>query len=128
MPGRSSNAARYGYRVEERMGERYGLELDRNEWRDGYLEDRPAEVKAAMRQLASGEPGRFRLFEGQHEELKKRGGRYVFAVYRARGTGVQILRSRVLPARDIELDFGPSHHGSPNRDRQRKIDHRQVFQ
>jgi hypothetical protein len=110
------------------MAEKYGIELDRNSWRDGYLDQRPVEIKAAMRELASGAPGRFRLFESQHSELKQRGGRYVFAVYRARGSGVQILQSRVLPAREISLDFGPSDHGSPNRDQQRKIDHRKVFQ
>lgn len=110
------------------MSDKYGIELDRTSWRDGYLKGDPVEVKAAMRQLQSGAPGRFRLFESQHRRLVETNGRYTFAVYRARGTGVQILNSRVIPAREIELDFGPSNHGSPNRDQQRKIDHRELFQ
>ena len=118
---RSQKAAHYGAEVEKQMAEQYGLDLDRSSWRDGWMDREPVEIKAAMHRRANGYPGRFRVFGEPHRELAKRDGWYVFAVYRVRGRGVSIIEDRALRARSLRFDWGPSNHGSPNRERQKKI-------
>jgi hypothetical protein len=124
---RSSNASHYGSLAEKKMAEKYGFDLDRSSNRDGCLDGDPVEVKATMRKRRDGSPGRYRLFREQHQYLKRRSGIYVFVVYRVRGKGIQTLDDRSIPAEEISVDWGPSNHGSPNRDRQTKIRYDEVF-
>lgn len=128
MPGRSQNSARYGSLAEQQMADRYDLDLDREHWRDAIGPDgRPWEIKATMRERASGETGRFRLFKQQHDKLLDAGGFYAFVVYRPHGRGIRVLDQRAVRASEISVDWGPSEHMSPNRDRQTKLPIREVF-
>jgi hypothetical protein len=72
------------------------------------------EVKAAMLNRDSGRPGRFRIFRKYHRELAKRGGCYVFVLYRARGRGITVEKMRSVRASDLEFDFygAGGHRGS----------------
>jgi hypothetical protein len=129
MPGRSQKAARYGSLAESHVIDRYNLEPEHDRYHDAVdpSNGKPWEIKAAMRELASGESGRFRLFESQHDQLEEERGRYAFVAYRPRGRGIQVLETRVIDARSMSLEYGPSEHGSPNRDRQTKIPVGEVF-
>jgi len=106
---RSQNAARYGALAERRAAERYGLELEREDWHDARgPRGRPWDVKAAM---ASRRSSRFRLWEDQHRKLRREGGGYVFVLYRAVGRGIQVQKMRSLNARGLRLDFyGAGQH------------------
>lgn len=65
-----------GREAERRARKKYGLEADRNEWRDArYSNGTPVEVKACKPQY------RFRLFREAHHKLASQKGWYVFVVY-----------------------------------------------
>ncbi len=106
---RSQNAARYGALAERRAAERYGLELERDDWHDARgPRGRPWDVKAAM---ASRRSPRFRLWEEQHRKLRQEGGGYVFVLYRAVGRGIQVQKMRSLSAQGLRLEFyGAGRH------------------
>ena len=74
------------------MADEYGLELSRESWRDAVDgRGESHEIKAAMHEHANGQPGNFKIYRQYHEKLQAQGGDYVFASYRIRGKGVQIL-------------------------------------
>ncbi len=120
---RSQNAARYGALAERRAAERYGLELERDDWHDARgPRGRPWDVKAAM---ASRRSARFRLWEDQNRKLRQEGGGYVFVLYRAVGRGIQVQKMRSLNARGLRLEF----YGAGNyaKGRQVKVTLEKVF-
>lgn len=89
---RSHKANHYGTLVEQKAAERYTLELDRCSWHDAKRPDgTPVEIKAAMHRHADGQPGTFKLYDQYHERLRSANGWYVFAPYRVRGQGVEVL-------------------------------------
>jgi len=100
---RSRKAARYGSLVEKWAAERYGLEFERDAWHDARKGDRPGDVKGAM---ASREATRFRLWEEQHRRLRREDGFYAFVLYRPVGRGIDVLRSRTVAARSLQVRFG----------------------
>jgi len=106
---RSQNAARYGALAERRAVERYGLELERDDWHDARgPRGRPWDVKAAM---ASRRSPRFRLWEDQHRQLRQEGGGYVFVLYRAVGREIQVQKMRSVNARGLRFEFyGAGRH------------------
>lgn len=112
MMSRSSNANRYGTLAEYRAAERYGLALDRDAWHDARTEDgTPVEIKAAMLNRASGQIGRFRLFEDYHRKLRRNGGIYVFVCYRAAGAGIAVEDTRSVEAKDVQVRwYGAGGH------------------
>jgi hypothetical protein len=115
MPSHRANA--YGTAIEYKMAEKYGLELERESWRDAVDSDgRPVEIKAAMRETADGQPGSFKIYRQYHEKLRSHGGHYVLAVYRRRGTGVQVLATERRHASRLPLTTW--HGGGDHRDTQ----------
>jgi len=100
---RSRKAARYGSLVEKWAADRYGLEFERDAWHDARKGDRPGDVKGAM---ATREATRFRLWEEQHRRLRREDGFYVFVLYRPVGRGIDVLRSRTIAARSLQVRFG----------------------
>jgi len=101
---RSSNAARYGARVEAKARERYGLEPEHDAWHDAIRSTgEPVEIKAAMHRRGDGSPGRFRIFRDYHEQLARADGWYCFGAYRPRGTGVEIVAMTMTRARALRL-------------------------
>jgi len=123
---RSKKAARYGALAEQYARERYGLDADHDYSHDARTDDgRPVEVKAAMLNRASGQTGRFRLFEEAHRELAADDGIYVFVAYEASGRGIRVRRCRAVAADEIEVDwYGAGGH----RDSQQvKIPPKAVF-
>jgi hypothetical protein len=93
MTNRSQKANKYGTAVEYQMAETYNLDLARASWKDADgPRGEPHEIKAAMHEHADGQPGTFKLYREFHEKLQREGGYYVFAAYRIRGRGVEVLR------------------------------------
>jgi hypothetical protein len=90
VPSRKAN--KYGTAVEYKMAETCDLELARASWKDAHAPGgTPVEIKAAMHEHADGQPGTFKLYRQYHERLQQEGGVYVFAAYRIRGRGVEVL-------------------------------------
>jgi len=89
---RSHKANHYGTLIDRKAAERYDLDLDRCSWHDAKRPDgTPVEIKAAMHRHADGHPGTFKLYDQYHEKLRAANGWYVFAPYRVRGRGIQVL-------------------------------------
>jgi len=44
-----------------------------------------------MNRHSDGHPGTFKLYDQYHDRLRASGGWYVFALYRIRGRGIQVL-------------------------------------
>ncbi|WP_396610810.1 hypothetical protein ACH9L7_11315 [Haloferax sp. S1W] len=127
MPtNRSKKAARYGALAERAARERYGLEMEHTSWYDARASDgTPVEIKAAMLNRRSGKTGRFRVFEEYHRDLVSRDGVYVFVAYRAIGSGIQVVRSRSLRAKNLQLEFYES--GGHRDSAQAKIPPSKIF-
>jgi hypothetical protein len=123
---RSSNANRYGTLAEYRAAERYGLTIERDAWHDARTSDgTPVEIKAAMLNRASGQTGRFRLFEDYHRKLRRDGGIYVFVTYRAVGRGIAVDETRSVDAKDVQVRwYGAGGHRDS---RQVKLPVHEVF-
>jgi len=115
--GRSQKANKYGTAVEYKMAEEYNLDLARASWKDADgLGGEPHEIKAAMHEHADGQPGTFKLYREYHEQLQREGGYYVFAAYRIRGRGVEVLAHDRRPA--SRLPTLRWHGGGEHRDTQ----------
>jgi len=114
MPSHRANA--YGTAVEYKMSEQYNLDLARASWKDADASDgTPHEIKAAMHKHADGQPGTFKIYREYHEKLQRQGGYYVFASYRRRGTGVQVLghgRRHASRLPSIRWHGGGAHRGT----------------
>jgi hypothetical protein len=124
---RSHRANHYGTLVERQAAERYRLELERCSWHDALRPDRdPVEIKAAMRTHSDGQPGNFKIYEDYHDQLRDASGWYVFAPYRVRGRGVEVLAWEMRHSSRIP---SPSWHGGgAHRDsRQAKIGIGEIF-
>ena len=125
---RSHKANHYGTLVERKAAERYGLELDRASWHDARRADRtPVEIKSAMHRHSDGQPGTFKLYDQYHEKLRAENGCYIFAVYRVRGRGLEVLQwnirhSSQTPA--LNWHGGGNHRGA----KQAKIPIKSIFQ
>ncbi|WP_367397977.1 hypothetical protein [Haloarcula salina] len=113
---RSHKANHYGTLVERKAVERYDLDLDRCSWHDAKRPDgTPVEIKSAMHRHADGQPGTFKLYDQYHEQLRAANGWYVFAVYRVRGRGVEVLHWRLLHSSQLpNLNWhgGGDHRGA----------------
>jgi len=90
MPSHRANS--YGTACEYKMADEYDLDLARASWKDADAPGgTPVEIKAAMHEHADGQPGTFKLYREYHETLQREGGVYVFAAYRIRDRGVEVL-------------------------------------
>jgi len=83
-------------------------------------------IRAAQRQKKDGrggvKPGEFFIFEEPHQWLRRREGYYVFAVYRFRGNGVQVLDSKRVHASNLPyFTFHASGHTGRNNDREARF-------
>jgi len=98
------------------MAEQYDLTLARASWKDANAPSgTPVEIKAAMHEHADGQPGTFKLYRQYHEKLQREGGVYVFAAYRIRGRGVEILaheRRRASRLPTLRWHGGGKHRGT----------------
>jgi len=124
---RSHRANHFGTAVEKKMFEKYGLEPDRRSWCDAKRSDgKPVEIKSTMRTHSDGQPGNFKLYEQYHRKLRRKGGYYVFAVYRVRGRGLQILRSKMIHSSQLpRLSW---HGGGQHRTtKQSKLDIQEII-
>jgi hypothetical protein len=112
----SKKANKYGTAVEYKMADVHDLSLARASWKDADAPDgTPVEIKAAMHEHADGRPGTFKLYREYHEKLQSQGGVYVFAAYRIRGRGVEVLaHERCLASRLPTLRWhgGGNHRGT----------------
>ena len=100
MPSHRAN--KWGTACEYRLAQKYNLELERASWKDAVDSNgTPWELKATKRTHADGQPGNFKIYQKYHDRLKSNGGRYGFAVYRIRGKGCQILKTKTLKASAI---------------------------
>lgn len=131
MPSHKAN--KHGTACEYHLAETYrvdlvgpdGKRLDTS-WYDGVKGGTPWEFKATAYQHADGQPGNFKVYKQYHAKLRRAGGMYGFAVYRRRGTGTQILKTKAVAASSV----GPLrwHGGGDHRDtKQAKISIGDVF-
>jgi hypothetical protein len=121
---------RYGARAESRAIDARGYRRENmGPWHDAVDQNgTPVEIKAAMRERSNGKQGRFRVFEEPHERLQREEGRYLFVVYRARGTGVEMLATEEMPARELRIrDWVHSGHKTDGREMQRRIPISEIF-
>lgn len=114
MPSHKANS--YGTAVEYKMAEHYDVDLARASWKDADAPDgTPVEIKAAMHEHADGQPGNFKIYREYHEKLQENGGVYLFAAYRVRGRGVQVLahgRRRAADLPTVRWHGGGDHRGT----------------
>ncbi len=125
MPSHRAN--HYGTLVERQAAERYRLELERCSWHDALRPDgTPVEIKAAKRTHADGQPGNFKIYDRYHEQLREASGWYVFAPYRVRGRGVEVLAWEMRHSSRLpRLEW---HGGGDHRDaRQAKLQISALF-
>jgi len=112
----SKKANKYGTAVEYKMADVHDLSLARASWKDANAFDgTPVEIKAAMHEHADGQPGTFKIYRKYHEQLQREGGVYVFAAYRIRGRGVQVLshgRRRASKLPTVRWHGGGDHRGT----------------
>ncbi|WP_425603037.1 hypothetical protein [Halosolutus gelatinilyticus] len=74
--------------------------------RAGTTERRTAphgEFKATAHRHADGNLGDFKVYKRSHSKIVRAGGWYGFAVYRRRGTGTQILRTKAIAASSLPV-------------------------
>ena len=121
MPSHKAN--KHGTACEYHLAERYRVDLVDSDgkridtsWYDGRKGSTPWEFKATAHRHSDGQPGNFKVYRAYHRKLEKNGGKYGFAVYRRRGTGTQILKTRALPA--SKLPALSWHGGGSHRDTQ----------
>lgn len=124
MPSHKAN--KHGTKCEYYLADAYNVELQRSSWHDGRKNRRPWEFKSTARRHADGNPGNFKIYKKYHEKLQKNNGMYGFAVYRVRGTGTQILKTKALPASNLPLVRW--HGGGDHRDTQQaKVEIEAIF-
>jgi len=115
---------RYGKLVELWAADRYPIELEYPEV--GGLKfdatgDRgePWDVKGSM---TNGVRPTFKFWKDQHSTLAENGGGYVLVWYRAVGREIEIMASRTIRARDLEISNwtnpGATHHRSHSQEAQ----------
>jgi hypothetical protein len=98
--GGSTKRAAYGAAVERYVCNRYGLDADHSRHADAKYPStgKPVEIKAAQRTKSDGrggeKEGEFYLFEHRHRWIRRQDGYYVFAVYRPKGSGVSVLKTK----------------------------------
>lgn len=110
----SNEVNRYATSIERQIRDRENYETpdDGREWRDARTPGgRDIEIKSALRERATGRPGRFRIFRDPHGTLSNRRGAYHFVVYRGRGSGAEIVADKTVRARRLQIeDWTPSDH------------------
>jgi len=120
MPSHKAN--KHGTAAEYHLAERYhvdlvdidGKRIDTS-WYDGDKDGTPWEFKATAHRHADGNPGNFKVYEKYHGKLQRAGGMYGFAVYRKRGTGTQILKTKAVAASKLPMlkwHGGGDHRGT----------------
>lgn len=125
---RSKKANHFGTAVEKQVFDEFGLIPARSSWCDAEFKttSTPIEIKSTMLEHSDGRPGNFKIYEEYHRKLRRRDGRYVFAVYRPHGRGVRILKSKMVHSSQLpRLSW---HGGGEHRDsRQSKLEIGEVF-
>jgi hypothetical protein len=123
---RSHRANHYGTLAERQLASRYGIELARASWKDGDRDGHPVEMKSTMHRHADGQPGNFKIYEAYHRKLRRAGGYYALAVYRVRGRGIELVRTKYVHSSQLpRLSWhgGGDHRGT----RQAKLAIEDVF-
>lgn len=118
-----------GRKAEQIAREKYGLVLDRNDWRDArYQNGTPVSVKAAQPDR------RFRLFEESHDVLTSQQGYYVFVCYEPVHVGESLADTRIdvkavkrKRAVDVTPLVGGWNQSGHERGRQKKLQVEAVF-
>jgi len=131
MPSHKAN--KHGTAAEYHLAEKYRVDLVDSDgkridtsWYDGKKGRTPWEFKATAHKHADGQPGNFKVYKAYHDRLLKAGGKYGFAVYRVRGTGTQILKTKAVAASSLPMLHW--HGGGDHRDtKQAKIAISDVF-
>ncbi|OIB56224.1 hypothetical protein BBD46_18870 [Natrialba sp. SSL1] len=131
MPSHRANA--HGTACEYHLADEYRVDLVGDDgkrldtsWYDGLRDGEPWEFKATKYRHSDGQPGNFKVYKKYHHKLMQQGGMYGFAVYRVRGTGTQILKTKAMPASRLPAlrwHGGGSHRNS----KQAKIAISDVF-
>ncbi|WP_121822112.1 hypothetical protein [Halostella salina] len=123
-----------GTAVERYVCDEYNLQADHSGRADAaYANGTPVEIKAALRRKSDGrggtKEGEFAVFESAHRWLRRNDGYYIFAVYRFRGRGVQVLETKRVHASNLPyFTFNESKHPGRGRDdREARFKISQIF-
>jgi len=101
---RNWKAKKNGCEIEDKIAERFNVEINRNALFDFYINDIPFEIKSCQEYVKDSShsngrrSGRFKLNHYQHAKLQQQNGFYVFVVKTA-DAGLMI---RIIPAREIK--------------------------
>ncbi|WP_135533250.1 hypothetical protein [Halostella pelagica] len=131
--GRADRRKAAGTAVERHVCRKYNLEPDHSGRADAaYANGTPVEIKAALREKSDGrggtKEGEFYVFEEPHQWVRRHDGYYVFAVYRFRGRGVQVLKTKRVHASNLpHFSFHQSGHPDRNHDREARFKVSQIF-
>lgn len=105
MPSKKAN--RYGTLAERHFADERGLTREgvHTPWCDARFQNGvPVEIKSAKHS-----PGYFQIYKKYHRKLRREGGWYGFVVYRIRGTGIQVLDTKMVrPDRLPISTWGPT--------------------
>jgi hypothetical protein len=106
----SKKAARYGSRCEKYVIEEYGLvgEGVHTSWKDAEHKNGVAvEIKACNL-----DTGYFQIYRQYHDRLRQEGGYYAFAVYKPHGSGVRVLKTKMVDSESLTFSHGwsPTNH------------------
>lgn len=124
-----SHSRKYGSEAERYVVEDRGLVVDHSDWHDAKTQSgEPVEIKAAKRRMSNGRPGRFLIRKGPHQRLQRADGWFVWVVYRGRGRGIDVLKTKMVRARSVRIDDWTTTGGSePYRDAEKQIPVTAVF-
>jgi hypothetical protein len=132
--GRADRRKAAGTAVEKHVCREYNLTADHSGRADAQYptSGTPVEIKAALRRKSDGrggtKEGEFFVFESPHQWLRRHDGYYVFAVYRFRGRGVQVLKTKRVHASNLPyFEFHESGHPGRNDDREARFKVSQIF-
>jgi len=131
MPSHKAN--KHGTACEYHLSDKYRVRLKDDDgkrldtsWYDGLKDGTPWEFKATKYRHSDGQPGNFKVYKKYHAKLQRNGGKYGFAVYRQRGTGTQILKTKAVAASSVNALRW--HGGGDHRDsKQAKIAIADIF-
>lgn len=92
-----------GRLAEQAAARKFHIRLERDSWHDARFKTNgsPLDVKAAKYRKGD-RYGRFMLWRGQHEELRKRQGGYILAIVGENNGSLRVLKLVKIGCRELE--------------------------
>ena len=124
----------YGVLTEKYVSEKYPIELDYPMIDgirfDGSRNGRPVEIKSAASNRKGGSVAGvplFRIWKDEERVLKRERGFMIFVVYKKRGSGIAVEKSRSFRAREIDISGYMSKPVAPRDEYQAQVRASDIF-